>query len=120
MRIKINELNWTFETVEENDERLLIDNDEVFGITHFKTLEIFVVKNVLNDEVFKRTIRHELTHAYLYSYGFIGSCMDEEYICNFMEIYGEKIVEQTNDIYEKVKSTAFSKSSPIQRINTRA
>ena len=102
MNIKINDYNWKIEVVDADDERLKIDNDEIFGLTNFKELKIFLVKEGMNKEVFKRTLRHELTHAYINSYGFIGYEMNEEYICNFVETYAEKIVEDTNYIYNEL------------------
>lgn len=102
MKIKIKDYIWNVSIVSPDDMRLQIDNDVVFGITNFGTLDIYLVKEGIHNDVFKRTIRHELTHAYLNSYGFIGDDMNEEYICNFVEAYAEEICEQTNAIFDEL------------------
>lgn len=51
-----------------------------------------------------KVLIHELTHAYLYYYGFSGAELTEELVCNFVEIYGEEIITVANKlIKEEVK-----------------
>lgn len=46
------------------------------------------------------TIKHELTHAYLYSYGFSQVELNEEIICDFFEMYGERIIADSKKVYK--------------------
>ena len=80
----------------------ITENEEnVCGITHFSEGEIYINKDI-SDYLIKRTIRHELTHAFLFSYG-MGQYEEfsEENVCDFVETYGEDIVEMTNYIYKE-------------------
>ena len=57
-----------------------------------------IIRITKNYHDIKSVIIHELTHAYLYYYGFAGVELSEELVCNFMEIYGEKIIKESERI----------------------
>ena len=100
IKIKINDIFWTVYGVEADSEELDFEDEVVFGLTKFSTSEIFVQNEEMNTEVVYRTIRHELTHAFLYSYGYDGSSMDEEAIANFVECFAESIVNDARKIFD--------------------
>ena len=100
-RININGIWWTIRGCGEDDEALEIDGDTVFGITKFATAEIFVRQQNIKSEVIYRTIKHELCHAYLYSYGLIAETMGEEEFCNFLECHSEKLIKDAAYIFRK-------------------
>ncbi|MDO5084977.1 hypothetical protein EII25_01705 [Erysipelotrichaceae bacterium OH741_COT-311] len=92
--IKINGLRWTFYFVASEDEHLYMDNQRCFGVSKFDELSVYI--NVdLEVPLLIRTLRHELTHVYLFSYGFSGEELSEEGICNFVECYGQRIMEDS-------------------------
>ncbi len=89
--IMINDLNWTVRFLPYGDEALVSGDDECYGLTEFSKLTINVCDQ-LPPQLIERTLRHELTHAYLFSNGIDGDGMDEEAVCNFVEAFGLDIM----------------------------
>ena len=91
---KINNLEWkvTYVLTFDDDEE-----EETFGQTIFKDLEIQILQG-LNYDVKKRTLIHEVTHAFIFSYGLDQTSIDEEFLCRFMESHAQKILETVDGI----------------------
>lgn len=87
MEIKINE---------QKVKIVFVDFDNRYdGWFNNNTNEIRLVETANNLKVI---IVHELTHAYLYYYGFSGAELTEELMCNFVEIYAERIIKESERI----------------------
>lgn len=100
--LKINDVKWTIYKCKKDDEALKIDeNSIIFGITKFSTASIFVRTEEMNEDIIYRTLKHELAHAYIYSFGFVGDDMHEENICNFIESHAENIVNDAKKIFKE-------------------
>lgn len=92
MILTINEQQVTVEVVD-----YLGNNDGTF---HADTNTIRILKNASD---IKAVAIHELTHAYIWYYGFGGGVnLEEELICNFFERYGERIINDANKIVESM------------------
>ena len=103
-KIKINKLEWNVVGMSSDSDVFLSNEDEnVFGITYFDKQTIYVRVDGISLKLLKRTCRHELCHATLFSYGFQPNSMDEEAICNFVETYLPCIERNTNKAYKKLK-----------------
>lgn len=102
MLIKINDLKWQVRFADRDDERLVSDNTKCLGITYFNELQIFL-SNDMPDELCKQTIIHELTHAFIFSYGIHLYTDDEEAVCDFVGAYLSKIYDLTNKIIKNLK-----------------
>ena len=79
-----------------------VNPDEcAYGITLFETLEIFIRKD-LHPQLIKRVIIHELTHAFLFSYGVMwnDATIEEEHLCTFNEQHLEEIYDGSNQLFE--------------------
>lgn len=74
-------------------------DEAAYGITLFETSEIFIRKD-LNPQLVRRVIIHELTHAFLFSFGIMGdeSTIEEERLCTFNEQHLEEILRATNKV----------------------
>lgn len=96
MKYIINNLEWTVTYVLgfEGDEA---DGTETFGETHFKELEI-QIRQGLNYEIKRRTLIHEVTHAFIFSYGLDGDLYSEEWVCRFLESHADKILATVEGI----------------------
>lgn len=98
VKIAINNLTWKVYFVKNGDSHLEQNENEqnVCGITHFSDLKIYINKDI-NYDLIERTIRHELTHAYLFSYG-MGQyeTFTEENVCDIVETYGKSICLATD------------------------
>jgi hypothetical protein len=100
VQIRIGNIVWNVYPVCRGDERLQsAANETVLGITYFQEAEIYICTDNTNPYILKRTIRHELCHAALFSCGFTADTMNEEDICNFFESNAEEICEKSEDVY---------------------
>ena len=99
MKIKINDLTWKIIEVDTNDTNLLSGNTQCFGTCHYSKQIIYIDKN-LNIEKLYQTLIHELTHAFIYCYLLKMNCkFDEEELCEFVAIYGKKIINMATDYF---------------------
>lgn len=89
MTFKINNLEWTVSFVISFEDK---EGEETLGETHYKDLEIQILQN-LDYQVRKRTVIHEITHAFIFSYGLDASNYDEEFLCRFIEAHGDAILK---------------------------
>lgn len=84
-KLKINDLTWELKIVDRDSEFLKLDDPDLVnaGITDYHDLKIYIDQS-LSDDMIQRTIIHELTHAFIFSYGY-SDMMNEEEICKFIE-----------------------------------
>ena len=65
MKFKINNAEWTIKEVSEAEINNEMKNDFTLGVTIYKTQEILLLKDQAN---IIKTLKHELTHVWLYEY----------------------------------------------------
>ena len=93
MKLKINNFKYEILFVNDNDENLDVgDNDYRSGITDFRKKKIYIANN-LNNDSYRYTLKHELTHAIIDSYGFLQIEWNDEIVADFMAIYSSKLKE---------------------------
>ena len=93
MKIKINNFEYKLYLVNWNNERLNVgDNDYRSGMTYFKEKEIYIANNLKKDS-YNYTLKHELTHAIIDSYGLLQIEWNDEIVADFMAIYSEILNE---------------------------
>lgn len=61
------------------------------------------IANNLNKEKTELVLCHEITHAAMFSYNIFLSLEQEELAANLIAIYGEEIINITNNIIEQIK-----------------
>lgn len=99
--IKVNDNNWKVAVT--RDYKLLLDKNGHIckGVTSYKNRTIFIDPR-MPKESFLRVLRHELGHTYLYETQInINDNFTEEDVCEFIAIYGDKIVSKARSIYKK-------------------
>lgn len=91
---------WSLITVPDNSDKIVMDGQKCCAQIFFRTREIFINEEIIQDyDTFKETVLHELTHAFIFSYGLDNnSFQEEEFICEFIAIYAEDIVRISKDI----------------------
>ena len=100
MKIKIVDLVWDVEKVPAHDPALMVDGSECFGTTWIGHLKICVNAGLVGDRA-RRTILHELCHAYIWSTQAIRpETWDEEAVCDFMAIYGPQMAKVADKVFE--------------------
>lgn len=104
-QIKINNHIWKIE--EHPEEELLYEYQKrqpnaygCFGLTFYKEHKIWIAKELCDDEKI-RTLKHELTHCYIWENGFYNvDFNNEELICDFVAgIYDfiKECLEESNN-----------------------
>ena len=73
-----------------------------FGVCDKTTQTIYIDKTLSSHKI-KQVLRHEITHAFIFSYDIDMSYDEEELVAGLVEKYGEDIVRQTNIIYDGIK-----------------
>lgn len=62
---------------------------------------VIYINKYLNPIQLKIVLRHELTHAVIYSYDISMSRQEEEKVAHIISYYGEEIIDLTKQIYKK-------------------
>lgn len=101
-KFKINNTEWTVKEVSEAEINNEMKNDYTLGATIYKTQEILLLENQAN---LIKTLKHELTHVWLYEYGH-SQDYDRKYshedICDIVACSNDFINEIVNK-YKKVE-----------------
>lgn len=66
MKFKVNNTEWTIKEVDEATINNEMKQDGTLGVTIYATQEILLSKDQIN---IIKTLKHELTHVWLYEYG---------------------------------------------------
>lgn len=97
--ITINGLLYSVDFVEPDHKAIKDDGKhEYIGITYNSTGHIYI-KNDLPAGLLRRTVAHEIAHAYIYAHGFsdIKRFTDED-LCEFLTAYAEAIFRDTEEV----------------------
>lgn len=104
MDLTINGFRWLINEVAQKDMPNQPNDDEIvaLGRTYTASNHIYMNKE-LSHKVFYNTLIHELTHAFISSYGFAQVDLSAEVMCDFMGCYAEQIVTIANDYMKQRK-----------------
>jgi len=104
MKIKINKLSWTIKAVSKT--KMLIEGEEdPLGETQ-NVEKIILINKDLDKDIAKRTIIHEITHAFIWAYGLDNSLpFDEEQLACFVEVHSGDIIKLSDKCYTKLFDT---------------
>ena len=105
MNFKINNMTWKIyeKTKQELLDKYNSDREEkafyIFGVTLFPDHEIWINEEMHPEQKIK-TLKHELTHCYIWSYGMYNvTNYNEEFICDLVSASNDFI----NEVVEKYK-----------------
>jgi Zn-dependent peptidase ImmA (M78 family) len=107
--LQINGLEYYVEFVEHDDKGLQNDGVHSYiGIAYHETGHI-CISNRMKPALMRRTVAHEITHAYMYAHGFsdIKDFKDED-VCEILTAFAEAIFRDTDEVmkqYEKKPET---------------
>lgn len=94
MKFKINNTEWNIKEVDEAIINNEMKQDGTLGVTIYKTQEILLLENQAN---LIKTLKHELTHVWLYEY---GHRQDDEKKFDYEDIC--EIVASSNDFINEM------------------
>lgn len=99
----INGILWNLIFVNPNDERLMrSDGLYSLAVTDWNEKDIFVSKNT-KGSYFRKIIAHELCHAFCFSFGVHMPMEQEEYLSDWISIYGTDLIYLLDDIMVSMK-----------------
>lgn len=100
MTVKINQDSWEIRMLKPDKKKLNPHEGSMFlGLTEYQKGIISLRKGLSRSET-RATIIHELSHAFLFSFGYRVD--DEESMCNFWGAQGDAICSMADKIMEKV------------------
>lgn len=113
MKFKINNTEWLIEEVDEATINNEMKSDGTLGVTIYRTQTIMLLKDQAN---IIKTLKHELTHVWLYEYGHNQNddkAFSYEDVCEVVASSNDfinEIVEQfkRKDVEAEIKLTANS------------
>ncbi len=99
LKIKIHNDTWKIKVVDRNKKKMNPGEGELnLGLTEYEK-NCISIRNGMKRSVTRSTVIHELTHAFLFSYG--NKVEDEEQMCDFFGVHGDEIVSLADRIMEK-------------------
>lgn len=94
MKFKINNTEWLIEEVDEATINNEMKSDGTLGVTIYRTQTIMLLKDQAN---ITKTLKHELTHVWLYEY---GHNQNEDKTFTYEDVC--EIVASSNDFINEV------------------
>lgn len=98
MKFKINNTEWTIEEVDEATINNEMKCDGTLGVTIYRTQTIMLLKDQAN---IIKTLKHELTHVWLYEYGHNQNDFINEIVKQYKEQNGVEIEQTITNLYIK-------------------
>lgn len=100
-KFSIANTEWTIKVIPQLDRRLLLDENICYGVTNYSDYTIYIADG-LERQRFDHTIRHEITHAILYSSVYTKNnteepFISEEQLCDFMANWSRFIELRTSE-----------------------
>lgn len=97
---------WTLKLAQAGDVNLIMFGELCIAQLFKKTRTIYMDECLLqDDEELRETLTHELVHAYIMTYAISArQFRDEEFICEFMAVYGADIIELTKHLIAQLKN----------------
>lgn len=76
--VVINGFRWTISEVDVSP----VKNTN--GCCYYNTCHVYIERDLQPSQNFKHTLIHELTHAFIWSFGFHDTTFNKETVCNFI------------------------------------
>ena len=109
IQVKIHNNIYNVHLVNEHSKYLVMDDGEAHsGVTDFVTKDIYI-RNDLNDDSLKYTLYHEITHAYIESYGLLQVDWNDEIVADFVANYMIDILGTIDEITSKLSMVLENK-----------
>lgn len=84
------------------------ESARLHGITEYITQTVYIDKE-LDGYLLEKTLRHELTHVYLWETGQQGRTMTEEEVADFISVAAPIITEVADTIMLRLKEGLYKK-----------
>lgn len=112
MKFKINNTEWLIEEVDEATINNEMKSDGTLGVTIYRTQTIMLLKDQAN---IIKTLKHELTHVWLYEY---GHNQNDDKTFSYEDVC--EVVASSNDFINEIVKEYLEKNKPyIERLKER-
>ena len=102
MIFSVNGNIWLLKFVHPSSSDLLrSDMTRTFGVTDNSVKTVFIADN-MDDYMTDKVIVHELSHVHAMEYGYSIPIEVEEVVCDFLSLYGRKIIYLADDIMSQI------------------
>lgn len=99
----INGQYWSIVYVGANSRHLIrSDGSKTIGMTDGRDNIIYLYKG-LRGRLLDKVLAHELVHAFMFSYNILIDIDQEEYIADWVSIYGRDLIYLLDDIIAKTR-----------------
>lgn len=99
---EINGYTWRLMFVNSNSEKLMrSDGSITVGMTDWNDRCVYL-SNKLHGSFLRRVVAHELCHCFCFSYNVIMPIEEEEYLANWISLYGTELVYLLDDLMQTV------------------
>lgn len=97
----INGIRWQIKYVSANNEKLIrSDGSRTVGMTDWNSCTVYLASN-LRGRYLDRVLCHELCHCICFSYGIKMNIKQEEFLANWVSLYGREVIELLDDLLYK-------------------
>lgn len=100
MKTTINGIEWKIVLTTNTENLKRSDGSITLGVTDLNVLTIFLWKG-LKDDMFRKVLIHELSHAFIFSYDYYLTLEEEEFLCSFIDTYAEDIIHEADSLIFK-------------------
>lgn len=102
--ININGENWRILLVSPEHPQLWIDPERKYALGVCDDIQKKIyINDTLSNQLLKKVLAHELTHAAMFSYNVPLGHEEEELVADLIATYGQEIIEHTNTIFLRIK-----------------
>lgn len=102
MRISINNKDWEIARTDDPDKLMRTDGTVTLGMTDINDRTIYLWSG-LSEMMFRKVLLHELSHAFINSYGIYLNLEEEEILCSFVDTYSTHIIEEADFLMQLLK-----------------
>ena len=112
MKFEINNTEWNIEEVDEATINNEMKADGTLGVTIYRTQKVMLLKDQAN---IIKTLKHELTHVWLYEY---GHNQNDDKTFTYEDVC--EVVASSNDFINEIVKEYLEKNKPyIERLKER-
>lgn len=103
--MKVNGLDWSI-VFTDRDEDLIINGVVHLGVTDRSTQTVYLNAS-LQGELLRKVLVHELTHVWIFSFGYELDRETEEMFCSFVDTFAEDIIDNSDRFLKESKDEYF-------------
>ena len=97
MTININGYKWNVVYTHNREDLSRSDGSVTLGVTDRSVLCIYLYDK-LQGHMLRKVLVHELVHAWIFSYDIYLSVEQEEFVCRFIDTYGDDILSKADEL----------------------